>query len=485
MNGLNEKFKAILEPESIAFVGASNSPGKWGCIILKNLINGGYKGPIYPINPKETEVLGLKAYSSLMDLPESPEMAVIVIPPPAVPAAINDCIKKGVHAGLVITAGFAEVGGNGEKLQADMVEKARKGGMVIVGPNCNGLVRPSKNFYAQMPSVFPESGPIAVVAQSGNVATSLGRRGIKKGFGFSSISSTGNEADLHCEDFFEFLGNDPETKVIISYIEGFKNGSRFFDIAKEVTKKKPLIMVKAGATEAGAKAAMSHTASLAGADAAFEGLCKQSGIIRTDSIDNMFSIGTGFLNQPLPKGRRVGIVTMGGGWGVLAADASAKFGLDVVTLSPKTLAQLDAILPPWWNPGNPVDMVAGNIEGALLNSVRILLEAPETDGVIMLGVMALLKIRPVPPNAAPNIVEDHIQDTLAQLSKGFDQLKELSLKYQKPLVVATELPFSLGDTENRMVQMLGKKEMACYDSPNMAARVMSCLVEYGKYRNRF
>ena len=175
MNCLNEKFKAILEPDSIAFVGASNSPGKWGCIILKNLINGGYKGPIYPINPKEKEVLGIKAYPSLMDLPECPEMAVIVIPPPAVPATIDDCLKIGVRAGLVITAGFAEVGGDGEKLQADMVEKARKGGMVLVGPNCNGLVRPSKQFYPQMPSVFPEAGPIAVVAQSGNVATSYGK----------------------------------------------------------------------------------------------------------------------------------------------------------------------------------------------------------------------------------------------------------------------------------------------------------------------
>ena len=224
---------------------------------------------------------------------------------------------------------------------------------------------------------------------------------------------------------------------------------------------------------------------MAGEDAAFEGLCKQSGIIRTDSIDNMFGIGTGFLNQPLPKGNRVGIVTMGGGWGVLAADASAKYGLDVVTLSPKTLGKLDKILPPWWNPGNPVDMVAGNLEGALANAVRILLEAPETDCVILLGVMALIQIRPVPPNAEPDVIENHIRETLTQLSEGFDRLREMSLHYQKPLVVATELPFALGDLENRMVHMLGKKEITCYDSPNMAARVMSCLVEYGKYRSRF
>ncbi|MCG6911835.1 MAG: CoA-binding protein [Deltaproteobacteria bacterium] len=478
-------INSLLAPESVAFIGASNDPTKWGCIILKNMLHGGYAGPIYPVNPKEKEVLGLKAYASVAALPETPEMAVIVIPPPAVPAAVEDCVKKGVRAGLVITAGFAEVGPEGKKLQTAMVANAKKGGMILIGPNCNGISRPSANFFPQMPSIFPGSGPLAAVAQSGNVAASLIRRGIKKGFGFSAVFSIGNEADLHCEDFLKFLGDDPETKVIVGYMEGFKDGRRFFNVAREVTVKKPIVMVKAGSTGAGAKAAMSHTASLSGEDATFDGLCKQSGIIRTDSIDDMFGIGTGFLNQPLPKGNKVGIVTMGGGWGVLAADTSANFGLDVVTLSSRTIARLDEILPSWWNRGNPVDMVAGTVGGVVPESVRILMEAPETDCVILLGVLGLMKKRPGPSDGKPDLVEKQIREALQDLSDAFDWLKSLSHQYQKPLVIASEIPFTLGDFENRMVQMLGQKQIACYNSPNMAARVMSRLVAYGRYRRHY
>ncbi len=277
-------FQPLFDPKSIAFIGASNSPGKWGCIVLKNLINGGYPYPIYPVNPKEKEVLGLKSWGNVKDLPETPDLVVIVIPPPAVPQAIEDCVKKGILAGLVITAGFAEVGTEGEKLQQEMLGKARKGGMILVGPNCNGILRPSKRLFPQMPAVFPETGPVSVVSQSGNVATSLSQRANKTGFGVSCVVSSGNEADLHCEDFFEFLAEDPQTHVIISYIEGFRNGRRFFDRAGRITAKKPLVMLKAGGTDAGAQAAMSHTASLAGSDSAFAGACRQCGIIRAHTL---------------------------------------------------------------------------------------------------------------------------------------------------------------------------------------------------------
>ena len=230
MNQIQSKFQPLFDPKSIAFIGASNSPGKWGCIVLKNLINGGYQGTVFPVNPKEKKVLDIKAYNQIKDIPEIPDLAVIVIPPPVVPQAIDDCVERGIRAGLIITAGFAEVGGDGEKLQKVMVDKAQKGQMILVGPNCNGIIRPSKRLYPQMPAVFPQQGPLAVVSQSGNVATSLARRGIKTGFGISCVVSSGNEADLHCEDYFEFLAHDPETKVIISYVEGFRNGRRFFEV---------------------------------------------------------------------------------------------------------------------------------------------------------------------------------------------------------------------------------------------------------------
>jgi acyl-CoA synthetase (NDP forming) len=484
MDITEKKFQALFDPDSIAFIGASNSPGKWGCIVLKNLINGGYPKPIYPINPKEKEVLGRKSYENVKDLPETPDLAVIVIPPPAVPQAVQDCVNKGIRAGLVITAGFAEVGTDGESLQQEMVQIAQKGNMLLVGPNCNGILRPSKRLFPQMPAVFPETGPVSVVSQSGNVATSLSQRANKTGFGVSCVVSSGNEADLHCEDFFEFLADDPQTHVVISYIEGFRNGRRFFDMAGRVTAKKPLVMLKAGGTDAGAQAAMSHTASLAGSDSAFDGACRQCGIIRAGNLEDLFDIGIGLLNQPVARGNKTAVVTMGGGWGVLAADSAARYGLDIVRLSDHTLSSLDKILPPWWNPGNPVDMVAGNIEGALMKSLEILLEAPETDAVVLLGILGFLKIRPMSPDATPEVIENHIQNSLHQLSAAFDHVREMSFRCGKPVIGATEIPFAVADMEERIFYMLGQKGVAMYRTPEAAVKVLSRLVDYGKYLNR-
>jgi len=479
MNQIQSKFQPLFDPKSIAFIGASNSPEKWGCIVLKNLINGGYQGSIFPVNPKEKEVLGIKAYHQAKDIPETPDLAVIVIPPPAVPQAIDDCVEKGIRAGLIITAGFAEVGGDGKKLQKEMVEKARKGQMILVGPNCNGIIRPSKKLFPQMPAVFPQQGPLAVASQSGNVATSLARRGIKTGFGISCVVSSGNEADLHCEDYFEFLAHDPETKVIISYIEGFRNGRRLFEVAKGVVVQKPLIMIKAGGTSAGARAAMSHTASLAGSDSVFDAACRQSGIIRATNIEDLFNTGIGFLNQPVPRGNRTAILTMGGGWGVLAADAAARYGLNVVQLSDKTLSALDKILPPWWNPGNPVDMVAGNIPGAMMKALKVLIKAPETDCIVLLGIMEFFTMQPLPPDTPPEEIERHIRNIVTQLTEAFNEIREISYRYNKPVIAGTELPFAVADMEERIFYTLGTKGFALYKTPDETVKVMSHLVNYG------
>ena len=481
MTEIMDRFQPLLAPKSIAFVGASNAPGKWGNIVLRNLIMGGFEGNIYPINPKEEKILGLSVYKQICELPERPDLAVLIIPPPAVPGAVDECVKKGVKAGLVITAGFAEVGGVGSELQSEMVKKARQGGMILVGPNCNGIIRPSHKLFPQMPSIFPEPGPIGIVSQSGNVATTLSRRALKAGFGVSTVISSGNEADLHCEDFFQFLGEDPETKVIISYIEGFGDGRRFLETVKQVTRKKPVVMIKAGETAAGAQAALSHTAAMAGSSAAFDGACIQAGITRVHSIDDLFNTGIGFLRQPIARGNRTAIVTMGGGWGVVAADTCAKCGLDVVQLSEKTLSTLTKILPPWWNPGNPVDMVAGNIEGAMRKVVEVLLEAPETDCILLLGVFGLLKMGPMRSATDERAVEAHIQNTVDQMKIAYDQINELSHQFQKPVVTATELPFAVGDLEERLFYGIGKHGYALYRNPEPAAQVASHLVKFGAH----
>ena len=481
MSDVDQRLNKLFHPNSVAFVGASNKPGKWGFMVLSNLINGGFPGSIYPINPGEEEIQGLKAFARVTDVPGIPDLAVIVVPPPSVPLVIQECVAKGIKAGIVITAGFAEVDGDGERLQREMVELARAGGMILVGPNCNGIMRPPSKLYVAMPPIFPPRGPIGVVSQSGNVATSIARRGMKKGFGCSCFVSSGNEADLHCEDYFDYLAEDPETKVILSYIEGFRDGKRFFETAKRVTKKKPLIMLKAGGTTAGAKAAKSHTAALSGSDLAFDGACWQNGVIRAKNIDDLCNIGVGLMGQPLPQGKRVAILTGGGGWGVLAADACIEVGLDVVTLSEKIIHELDDFLPAWWSRSNPVDLVAGLRADHLWKALEILLGSQEIDGVIVLGIMPALSLRPPPPSASPNVIKDRINELLQMIPDIFRKFMELAHQYQKPVVIASELPFPTGELESRMAHLLGDGGYVCYTRPEDAAMVMINLVNYARY----
>lgn len=475
------RLQPLFHPQSVAFIGASNNPRKWGFIVLANLINGGFKGAIYPVNPREPKVQGLKAYASVANLPESPDLAVIVTPSQSVPSMIDQCAAKGIRAGLVITAGFAEVGSGGQKLQREMVDRARRGNMPLVGPNCNGIMSPSSKLYSAMPQIFPPPGPIAVVAQSGNVGTSILRGAMKNGFGCSRYVSTGNEADLHCEDYFEYLAEDPQTKVILSYNEGLKDGRRFFEVARNVTRKKPIIMLKAGGTTAGARAAMSHTASLAGADAAFDGACKQAGVIRAKDMGELLNIGAGLIRQPLPQGKRVGIVSAGGGWGVLAADACARAGLEVVTLPEETLSELDGFLPPWWTRSNPVDLVAGLREGALIKSLEVLLRCPKIDGIILLGIMAALPVEIVPRSASQDVIRRRSDAMLENIINIYDQFMELSHRYQKPVVIGSEFPFAIGDVESQMAFKLGEKGYICYSNPNDAALVTASLASYAEY----
>jgi len=481
MSGKDRSLQPLFHPRSVAFIGASNNPRKWGFIVLANLINGGFKGAIYPVNPREPKVQELKAYASVADLPETPDLAVIVTPSMSVPAVIDQCVVKGIRAGLVITAGFAEVGGDGERLQREMVDRARRGNMVLVGPNCNGIMNPSSKLYSTMPPIFPPPGPIAVVAQSGNVATSIIRWAMKNGFGCSCCVSSGNEADLHCEDYFEYMAEDPQTKVILSYNEGFKDGRRFFEVARSVTKKKPIVILKAGGTTAGARAAMSHTASLAGADVAFDGACKQAGVIRAKDMDELRNIGAGLIRQPLPRGKRVGIVTAGGGWGVLAADACVRVGLEVATLPEETLAELDGFLPPWWTRSNPVDLVAGLREGDLMKSLETLLRCPKLDGVILLGIMAALPVELLPQSASQDFIKRRSDTMLQIMIDVYDQFMGLADRYQKPVVIGTEFPFAIGDVESQMASVLGEKGYICYSNPDDAALVMASLASYAEY----
>lgn len=476
-----KRFKPLFSPESLVFFGASKDPQKWGFIILANLIDGGFQGRIYPVNPRENDILGLKVYRLINDIPEVPDLAVIVVPPSSIIPIVKDCVREGVRASVVITAGFAETGEKGKRLQQEMVNVAHAGGMFLVGPNCNGIMNPMDNLYVQMPSIFPHPGPIAIVAQSGNVALSLARQAMIRGFGCSKYISSGNEADLHFEDYLSYLAEDPQTRVILGYVEGIKDGRRFYRIAKEVSVKKPIVLLKAGSTPAGARAAMSHTASLAGSDAVFEAVCRQSGVIRARDLEELLSIGVAFLRQPLPRGRRVGIVTAGGGWGVLAADACIRDGLEVVPLPSRILTELDSFLPHWWSRGNPVDLVAGVRGDAVLRSIEALLACEVVDSVILLGIMTTLPVERPRLSGTFEDRERWEEKMLLAVVDLFSQLDNLSERYQKPIIVASELPFEGQTLHDRITCTLGRTCRALYTQPHHATSVVASLFRYGVY----
>jgi len=478
------KLKLIFEPRSIAFLGATNNPFKWGFRIFANIVNGGFQGRLYPINPTKQEILGRKVYKTVGEIPEIPDLAVIVIPPPGVPAVLRECADKGIKAVVVITAGFAEVDREGEKRQQEMADIAHRAGLRFIGPNTDGIVNPYHKLYADMPPVFPYAGPISIVSQSGNIVGTMMRLAIDSGFGCAKCISSGNEADLHAEDYIRYLADDPQTRVILSYVEGFKDGSRFFEAAKEVTRKKPIVMLKTGETPAGAIAAKSHTASLAGMDTVVDAMCQQSGIIRVRHLDELVDAGTAFLCHPLPRGRRVGIVTAGGGWGVLAADACAKLGLDVVQFPPETINELNSFMPAWWSHGNPVDLVAGLFGDGVMRCIEVVLRSPVVDGVIFLGIMPALPMEQF-SRAAKLEDRDHLRDAiLSAIIKIFDTLKELTDKYNKPIVVGSE-PIAFGaDLANKIIRSLADRNCVSYDMPHKAAAAFAYLAKYGEFLNQ-
>jgi len=475
------EFNRFFAPRSLAFLGASADPKKWGFRIFSNIMMGGFQGKIYPVNPRGGEVLGLKVYSNIEEIPEVPDLAIIVVPPTGMVETIKQCVSKGIKAGVVVTAGFAEVNENGAAVQEEIVRLARQGGLRLIGPNCFGILSPSAKLYAQMPPIFPPDGQIAVVSQSGNVGLTIARRAMSIDFGCSRMISTGNEADLHAEDFLEYLAGDDKTKVILSYIEGFKDGRRFFEVARNTSLKKPIVMIKVGETEAGASAARSHTAALSGSAEVFNGISRQAGIVRANNLQELLNLGYGFLCHPIPRGRRVGIATLGGGWGVLAADACARLGLDVVKLPADVMGELDSFLPGWWSRNNPVDLVAGSADN-IIRVVDILARSDATDSVLALGVPFPHLARMVLPTDEDE-KKKFFEIIVESYSKSFGEMKAISEKYGKPVIVAAELPTPSGERalDMEILRSISKQNMVCYSMPDEAAMVLNSMVKYGEF----
>lgn len=375
---------AFFKPESVAVIGASRDPEKLGYAVVSNLKEAGFQGPIYPINPKADEILDFKAYPSVLDVPDSIDLAVIVIPYRFVPAVLRECGQKGVPAVVVITAGFREAGREGLEREMELVEIAEEYDLRLIGPNCLGVIDTATPLNASFAPGTPPAGPIAFMSQSGALGTAVLDLAMAGRIGFSKFISLGNKADVSEIDLLEALADDPESSVILIYVEGVPDGQRFIEVARQVTRKKPVVAIKSGVTASGSRAVSSHTGSLAGSESAYKAAFRQAGVIRATSMEALFDYALAFAYQPLLQGDRIGIVTNAGGPGILATDALEHAKLEIPRLKGETVEALEEYLPGAASAANPVDVLGDALADRYEHAVDLVLRDPNVDGVMVI-----------------------------------------------------------------------------------------------------
>jgi acyl-CoA synthetase (NDP forming) len=470
----------LFKPRSVAVIGASNIPGKWGCDILNLLLTKGERN-IYPINKNKAEVLGVKAYPSLAEVPGPVDFAVIAVSAEALPAAMEDCVHKGVKTALIISGGFAETGKVGAEAEQKVVEIARRGGIRFIGPNCAGHLNTHSNLFTATYCPPLKQGPVAFVTQSGNLGLTVLAMGCEVGLGFSKYVSSGNEADLHFEDYLEYLGQDEETKVILGYVEGLREGQRFLRLAREITKRKPVVIMKVGRTDSGARAARSHTAALSGSDELSDAAFKQAGVIRVEEVSELIEVALVLLGQPLPKGKRVAVLTVGGGLGVIAADVLKRRGLEVPPLSERTIKKLSSVLSGRWSRGNPVD-ASGDLSYPCLLP---LMEDENIDAVVIAcavwaaaGFSAFMSTPPWERNNLTDL-NQLIQAIEEESLRNLDVTMELMKRYQKPVILSAWVNSEVKGSE--LYKKMEGNYLNPYPTPDRAAKALARLVEYSEH----
>jgi acetyl coenzyme A synthetase (ADP forming)-like protein len=458
-------IRPFFKPNGVAVVGASRDPASIGHRILDELIRNRFNGPVYPVNPSAKVVGSIRAYSSVRDLPERVDLAVIAVPRDAVLAAIDDCAASGVRAVVVITAGFSEVGAEGRDLQKQLAEKVRGAGMRMVGPNCMGLLNadPAVQLNASFSPIFPPPGRLAMSSQSGALGMAILALAAGRGLGLSTFVSVGNKADVSGNDLLQYWETDENTGVILLYLESFGNPRRFARIARRVSRSKPIVAVKSGRTPAGKRAAGSHTAALAANEVAVEALFRQTGVIRADTLDEMFEIAATLGTQPLMKGRRAGVITNAGGPAILCTDACEAGGLLIPELQETTKAQLRSFLPHTASVSNPVDMIASAGPESYRQAVEMMLVSPEIDALIVIHI-PVDRAHSAPVAAA---ILDGVRAARAARAAGASGKPVLSC------MMGSDPANVLGP---------GQENIPVYRFPESAGRVLSKIAVYSEWR---
>jgi acetyl coenzyme A synthetase (ADP forming)-like protein len=452
-------LEGFFKPNAVAIVGASTSPGKLGYTVLANVIESSFKGNIYPINPKASQIYGYKVYPSVMDLPEVPDLAVIVIPYNHVPNALRECGEKGIKSVVVISAGFREASVEGAEREEEVIEIAKKYGIRIIGPNCLGIIDCYTPINATFAAGTPPQGTISFMSQSGALQTAILDWSLAaRDLGFSRFVSLGNKADISEIDLMLDWAEDPNTRVILAYIEGLPKGPLFIKTAREVSRKKPILVLKSGVTESGSRAVSSHTGSLAGAEAAYDAAFYQAGVLRMDTLEDLFSGARAFANQPLLTGDRIAIVTNAGGPGILATDMLEHCGMRLARMQRETVQKLEEALPDAASAANPVDVLGDALSDRYAAAMELVALDPNVDGILCI----------VTPQAMTEIIET--ANAIGKLSQRLD----------KPILGA----FMGEERAKAGEDVLASYHIPNYKFPEQAARAFAAMRDYIAARDR-
>ena len=474
-------------PKSIAFVGASSSVGKWGHLLACNALCKDFAGDIYLVNPKGGEILGHQAYKQVADIPGTVDMAVVTIPAHRVMDLIPQLEEKKVKGMFLITSGFREVGEAGAALEKELVARMEKAGILLLGPNTMGMCNPHADLFFNASHAYPVPGSTALVCQSGNMGTQLLAFAEQQDIGIRAFSGSGNEAMVTIEDYLDAFADDELTRTVVLYIESVKNGRRFFEGAREVSRKKPVVVLKGGRTDMGVKAAASHTGAMASDAKVFDSACRQAGIIQVEQPMELLDLSAVFSSLPLPRGSRVAIMTLGGGWGVITTDLCAEYGLEVPQLSEDIIERLNGILPDFWSHGNPVDLVGEGDPSIPRTCLEELLKWDGCDAVIHLGIhgkriLVDNMIRSA-QTTDPGFTDDQSDFVKSATLQGEDEyvdyVIELTEKYQKPVLGVSLLTDALSRTLYRREG--AEHKGVFFPAPERAVKALAGMCRYQKW----
>jgi acetate---CoA ligase (ADP-forming) len=460
-----KNLDSIFNPKSVAVIGASRNVESVGHGVLQNLVKGGvfrtqycipFPEKVYAVNPHANHILGVDCYDNVMSIPDKIDLAVICVPAKFVKKVIQDCIVKKIKGAIIISAGFAEYNEEGKQLQKDIVNIAKKGNLRIIGPNCLGLLRTVNHLNASFAPSMPMKGNIAFLSQSGALVNSVIDWAIEKRYGFSTIVSYGNRSDLDVPDFLEWLAKDKETKAIALYIEGLKDGKRFIEVAKKVSKVKPIIAIKGGKTEKGSKAISSHTGSLAGSYDIYEAAFRKAGVIVANSVEELFDVAKTLASQPEAKENKIAIVTNAGGCGVLCADSCDELGVNLVELTEATKKKLDStkVMHPAYSRSNPLDIVGDALPKRYEAAIMTLLSEPYIHGLIVIQTLQTM-------------TDSYANASIIQKAKK---------KYPKKPIVCTYMG---GKFSRPGINFLEEHDIPDFNDPKKAAIAMKALVDRG------